>query len=104
MTIDSWYKVPIRPRIAAGETSDTYIGARIDAPPTASPPRNLAMMNHAKLGASPVPTDVSRNSSATHSRMPRRPNVSVSRPAIADPSTHPNSSELNAHPRLRSVR
>src|ERR1017187_4685165 len=102
--IDNWYSVPMRPRIEGGETSATYIGERIDAPPTASPPAKRARMKSVKLGAMPVATDVTAKNSATHSRILRRPYESVNRPAAREPRTHPNSSELKAQPRLRSLR
>src|ERR1700761_5344692 len=56
----------MRPRMGAGETSATYIGESKETPPTASPPRNRATTNPAKLGASAVATEVTAKSSATH--------------------------------------
>src|ERR1035437_9158816 len=92
----------MRPRRLAGAISATYIGETIDAPPTASPPRNRARINQEKLGDSPVATVVSAKSPATASKTRRRPTRSVSRPAITEPRMQPNSRELNAQPRLRS--
>jgi len=92
----------MRPRSEGGETSATYIGDRMDAPPTASPPMKRASTKVAKLGAMPVAMEVAENSTATHNRMLRRPYRFVSRPATVEPITQPNSSELNAQPRLKS--
>lgn len=93
----------MRPLSEGGETSATYIGERMDAPPTASPPANRAMTNNAKLGARPVASDVIANSTATMRRIFFRPYELVSRPAMPDPNTHPNRSELKAQPRLKSL-
>ncbi len=96
--------LPIRPRMEGGETSATYMGERIDAPPTASPPAKRARMKSVKLDAVAVATEVRAKNSATHSRILRRPYLSVKRPAANAPTTHPNSNELKAQPRLRSLR
>ena len=93
----------MRPRIEGGETSDTYMGESSETPPTAMPPRNRAQMKSVKLGAAAVATEVSANSTATHTSMRLRPRRSVSRPAASAPSTQPNRSELNAHPKLMSL-
>ena len=71
----------MRPRSDGGETSATYMGERMDAPPTASPPMKRASTKAVKLGAAPVAMEVAENSAATHSRMLRRPYRLVSRPA-----------------------
>src|ERR1035438_9928776 len=52
----------MRPRSEGGETSATYIGERMDAPPTASPPMKRASTKAVKLGATPVPMEVTENS------------------------------------------
>ena len=72
-TMDNWYSVPMRPRSEGGETSATYIGERMDAPPTASPPMKRASTKVVKLGAIPVAMEVAENSIATHNRMLRLP-------------------------------
>ena len=101
-TMDNWYSVPMRPRSEGGETSATYMGERMDAPPTASPPMKRASTKVVKLGATPVAMEVAENSTATHNRMLRRPYRLVSRPATVEPITQPNRSELKAQPRLKS--
>ena len=63
----------MRPRREGGETSATYIGDRMEAPPTASPPRKRARMKTVKLGAIPVATEVTAKSTATQIRIFRRP-------------------------------
>ena len=63
----------MRPRSEGGETSATYMGERMDAPPTASPPMKRASMKAVKLGRSPVAMEVTANSAATHSRIFLRP-------------------------------
>src|SRR6185369_17140818 len=103
VTIDSWYKVPRRPRSLGGDTSDTYIGEIRDAAPTASPPKKRAATKLVKVEARPVAADVAANVTDTASSTFLRPYRSPSRPANADPSTHPNRRQLNAQPRLNSV-
>src|ERR1035437_7040966 len=75
----------MRPRSEGGETSATYMGERMDAPPTASPPMKRANTKVLKLGAMPVAMEVAENSAATHNRMPRRPYRFVSRAALLRP-------------------
>src|ERR1039458_6149460 len=92
----------MRPRSEGGETSATYMGDRMEAPPTASPPMKRARTKVVKSGAAPVEMEVAANSTATHNRMLRRPYRFVSRPATVEPITQPNRSELKAHPTLTS--
>ncbi len=56
--IDNWYNAPMRLRTAGGEISDTYIGERMDAPPTAKPPSKRAIRKKVNVGARPVATEV----------------------------------------------
>jgi hypothetical protein len=63
----------MRPRSEGGETSATYMGERMDAPPTASPPMKRASTNAVKFGAAPVAMEVAANSAATHNKILRRP-------------------------------
>lgn len=54
MMIDIWYIVPRRPRMAAGETSATYMGDSNETPPTASPAKKRAITKAVKVGAQAV--------------------------------------------------
>ncbi len=92
----------MRPRNEGGETSATYMGERMDAPPTASPPMKRASTKVVKLGATLVPIEMTKNSAATHNRIFCRPYRFVSRPATVAPITQPKRSELKAQPRLKS--
>ena len=101
--IDSWYVAPMRPRTAGGETSATYMGERMETPPTASPPINLPTRKTAKFGAVPVAMEVTTNKAATHSSIRCRPYKSVSLPAMIEPRAQPNNSELKAQPKDKSL-
>src|SRR5947209_82176 len=93
----------MRPLRVGGETSATYMGERMDAPPTARPPANRASTKRVKVGAKPVASEVTAKRTATMRRMFLRPKESVNRPAIPEPKTQPKSSELKAQPRLKSL-
>src|ERR1035441_2878899 len=89
--------------MVGGDTSDTYMGESSETPPTASPPRKRATIKLKKLPDPAVAIDVAANSSATSISGFLRPKRLVYLPAINDPSTQPNSNELNAQPRPRSL-
>ena len=80
------------------------MGARMEAPPTAKPPRKRATRNIVKFGASPVPSEVRAKSVATQSSGSRRPNRSARNPMTREPSAQPKSRELKATPKLKSAR
>ena len=94
----------MRPLIEGGETSETYIGESNETPPTARPPRKRAVIKKTKSGAKAVASDVAANRKATSTSSFLRPKRFVSLPAKKHPSTQPNSNELNAQPRPRSLK
>jgi hypothetical protein len=98
VTMNSWLKVTMRPRTAAGAISAMYIGAATNTAPTPSPLSRRARINAGKLGAAAATAADTANTIAAARKTVRRPKRSASGPATTIASVAVSVCDVTAHP------
>src|SRR5450432_512510 len=92
-----------RPRTAAGEISEIYIGPTTEEAPTAIPPIIRKIINNIQVGVREQPTADNRYISAITSRTFLRPYRCAGLPAIIDPITVPIKLAATVNPSKKSL-
>ncbi len=99
-----WFHETSRPRIRGGEISAIYMGQRIEAHPTATPPRIRAKANCPRLEGIADPTAEREKKRAAASKALLLPKRSLTGAAKGAPRMHPTSALATAHPSWAGVR
>jgi hypothetical protein len=75
-----------------------YIGEIVEANPMLTPPRIRQATNKLKFEANAIPSEEITKFPADTSRIGFRPSRSLTGPETSDPTKHPTSAQLCAHP------
>ncbi len=94
----SWLIETNLPRNRAGAISAMYMGERFDASPMATPPKIRQPTKTKRVGASPLPMEVTPKSKAEKINSFLRPQRSLRAPAASAPARQPTNAQLLAHP------